>query len=1211
MKGLKIVGFVVGGILVLLVIALALAFTPSVQTWAARKALAGQPGTKFEVTRVAAGMSAADITNVRYEKDGMIVTAKAISAKYTAMDYLTKKRINADAVTIADLEIDLRNAKPAPAPAAPSASADTKAGKSTAPTPSSPSRPAPAASAEKKSPFEGLLKQAQLPFDVRVASLNAKGRALLPGNQVVTFDLKGAGIETGQNGKLEWTIDFADSTANADLRALRAVGQANVHIAADRRIDVAQVETVATPLGPKFTNQQIKLSARAEKPTATGDETYVAEIGLVRGGASEPLVKVNARYLSAAREIAGNWDLAVRTEQLAGLLAGLGLPELAANGAGKFSLKPDSQAVAASGDLQARAAELQKFMPELAAVGAVQLKTSFDGGMADTIARLDRLALEVSGTDGRKFAEVNSLQRITYTLADKRVVLADPKAELARISLQALPLAWAQAFAKGVKIDSGDLSLVLAIEAEPDGSRVRARALEPLALRAVTIRQGEKKVVDQVTLTTRPNIDYSAAKITAQLADLKAVTPAGDSVSGHVSADVTHLSAPAIVFAVQLQARAVSAHKAYVPLDTGPLAAAVNVEGRFEGQTLQVTKATKTVHREGGALLVGLELQQPVRADVKAATFSVPNPGATAARIRLGEVPLAWAEAFVPKSKFAGVLGGATFDVAARSADDLTVTTAEPFAVRGATVTMDGKPLVQALDVSATLSATKRGNALAYDVKKVELKQGNTSLAALSVTGETTLGAKMVLAAKGNFEADVPALMTQPALASFSTLSRGRITAAFDANVGDTIQAKAQLAAKNLVAKQDNRVLGDLEMTVNANVKADGSGTVALPLTLTNAQRKSDVTIDGAFGKAANKPTFLFTGKIASSNFYVDDFQPLAALAPAGEKAPAPSSPAPRGTPPPRPTTPPSGPPPSTRDTVPFWAAVNGKAEVDLKRIVYGKDYVISGVRGTAVITDSKLSLDGLDGKFKENPFKLAGGITFAAQQPKPYTLTASADVSNFDVGEFLRAANPNEKPALDTNATLSAKVNGVGGNVSELGKNAFGKFELSGTQGTMYLLERKGAAGTLVNIGSAVATILGAARGSDTTLALAEIAKLLNAVRFDSVKLQIERGSDLTFKLTSLEVLSPILRMTGSGTVASKSTDDVQNAPMNIVLQLGAKDELGHLLQRVRMLGPTQDEKGYQLMSRTFTVGGTPSKPDSSSLWTILGEAAAGALLR
>jgi hypothetical protein len=136
-----------------------------------------------------------------------------------------------------------------------------------------------------------------------------------------------------------------------------------------------------------------------------------------------------------------------------------------------------------------------------------------------------------------------------------------------------------------------------------------------------------------------------------------------------------------------------------------------------------------------------------------------------------------------------------------------------------------------------------------------------------------------------------------------------------------------------------------------------------------------------------------------------------------------------------------------------------------------------------------------------------------------------------------------------------------------------------------------------LVNIGSAVAGLLGSGiigkpQGSDTALAVSEIAKLLNSVSFDSIKLQIERAPDLSFKLTSLEVLSPILRMTGTGSIASKGTEDIQNAPMNIVLQLGAKNELGFLLQRVNMLGATKDEKGYQIMSRTFNIGGTASKP-------------------
>ena len=69
MKGLKIFAFVVAGIVLLLAIVLALALTPSVQTWAVRKAVAGQPGMDIQVAKVAAGFSAADLEEVNAEME--------------------------------------------------------------------------------------------------------------------------------------------------------------------------------------------------------------------------------------------------------------------------------------------------------------------------------------------------------------------------------------------------------------------------------------------------------------------------------------------------------------------------------------------------------------------------------------------------------------------------------------------------------------------------------------------------------------------------------------------------------------------------------------------------------------------------------------------------------------------------------------------------------------------------------------------------------------------------------------------------------------------------------------------------------------------------------------------------------------------------------------------------------------------------------------
>jgi hypothetical protein len=460
--------------------------------------------------------------------------------------------------------------------------------------------------------------------------------------------------------------------------------------------------------------------------------------------------------------------------------------------------------------------------------------------------------------------------------------------------------------------------------------------------------------------------------------------------------------------------------------------------------------------------------------------------------------------------------------------------------------------------------------------------------------------------------------MAQPALVQFATLARGRITTAFEANVGETTQAKAAISAKNLVAKQDNRALGDLELTLTANVKPDGSGTLTLPLTLTNENRKSDLSINGAFGKAASKETFLFTGKIASNQLVADDFQPLAALAPAGEQPKTPTTPK------------------TTRDAAPFWKAVNGKVELDMKRVLYGKDYVVSGIRGTAVITDSKLSLDGLEGKFKENPFKLATALTFAAQQPKPYSLTGSVNVAGLEIGEILRAANPNEKPALESRVAVVANLNGNGGTVGDLMKNVYGKFDVQGTQGVLRALGKKG--GQTMSAVSSIVGIIGAARGSNTTMALADLTSALAEMRFDNFTMRVERGADLKLKLSALEFISPIMHLMGSGEVKNSNTPagasrppagvlavvpdanagtsaPIQNQPMTIQLQLAAKDQLAHLLNRAGVLSQNMDPKGYFLMTQSFTIGGTPANPDSSQLWKMLGtaaaQAAAGALLK
>ncbi|HVS52573.1 MAG TPA: hypothetical protein VHD62_09470 [Opitutaceae bacterium] len=1182
MKSLKFFSWVAGVVVALLLIAVALAFMPAVQTWAVRRAIAGQPGTTIEIGRIAAGWSSAEITGVRIARADATITAKSATARYSAWDYLAHRRVNVDTADLHDVVIDLR-------PAAPSPSATARP-----PAPISTARP-PASATSPADSFRGLLAEAQLPVDLRVAHLAANGRALLAATQTVEFEINGSDIGTALRGTLDWKADFSDRKNDAPVTAAHAQGTAAVRISSERRIDLVDTTATVSARGQNLPSDELRLAAKAEHTAGTDAETYTLAIDLAHAGATAHLVTLAAHFDAAAHEIAGNWKLSIARDQLAAFLAGVGLPDIAADGAGKFTARPATDNLATSGELQATVSRLEKISPVLGAIGDVRLHTTFDGGVDGKLAHLEQLQLEATGANGQKFAQVDTHQRIAFSLENKRVTLADPKAELARITLQNLPLSWAQPFVKPLAIERGDISLVLAVESDADGSQIRARTVEPLLLRNATIRSGDRPLVEQLTISTRPQVDYSAEKISAQLADLKITLPAGDTLTGTVDADVTKSGPHSIVaFATQLQGKILGALKPYLPLDPGPLALSSQTRGRLDGQTLQIDQSSTTIARDGGPLLASLDLPQHVTVDLAKKTFAAANVSAPIALVRLGEVPLAWAQAFVPNSQFTGSLAGATLELTARGLDELTVNTTAPLALRGVGAILHGQPLAQALDATVDFTATKRGETIDYIVRRFEIKQGGASFLTFAATGRARSGAKLDATAKGNLTLDASALSNQPAAAKFATLARGKITATFDATLADTIQLTAQVGASGLVARASNQPLGDLEFKLKADVKTDGTGAIAAPLTLTNSGRRSDLTIDGKLGRTANE--FSFNGKLSSAQLVVDDFQALAALAPsAPSTASAPAANAPANS---RASNSPA-PVAIKPDAQPFWQGVAGHVDVDLKKIQYGRDYVVEGITGGATISAQRLALENLGGKMKDNAFKVTGAVTFTPKQPQPYTLSGSADVGGLDVGAILRAANPTEKPALETILTLTAKAEGHGATLADLAQNVYGAFDVKGGKGTLRALGRKGETiGTV----SSIVGLLGQARGSDTTVAVGELGRELDEMAFDTLTMHVERAADLTMKFTNVEFLSPSTRLTATGTVAHQPGAALADLPFQFDVKLAGKEHMAQLLNRVGALSGTQDDKGYYPMAVSFPVNGTLNKVNNG-LWKILAQ--------
>ena len=1220
MKAFRIVITIVIVLAALVALAVVVALIPAVQTWAVRKAVASQPGMKLDVGRVAAGFTSADLQNIRLVKDGIVLSATRVTASYSAWDYLLHKRITVDDLTASDLLIDAQSIATAPS-AARSASPNPPTQSST---PSSTEPPAAGASSGNNGqPFDGILNQLQLPFDVQIHRFDIPGRALLPNQQTAGFEIHGSDITPNQRGTIDWKVDLTSAATDASIHALHTTGTATVHITTERRIDLLQVNAVAAVEGKNIPADQIKADLRAEQPAAGGNEGYSANVALVRGNTAEPLVTMAGQYDASAHVIGGVWNVRVRADQLSAILTGLGLPDIAADGSGKFSMKPNAGTGSADGELRSTVSHLERLSPQLAVLGSLDVHIAFNGNLANQVARLEQLAIDATDANGHRLADIRTLQQVGFSLADKHVSFANAQADLAHITIDSLPLVWAQPFAKPLTIDNGTASMVLAVAAEADGSHVRLTTVQPLTLSNVTVENAGQKIADRMTLSVKPQADYASDRLQAQLDDLSVSTPDGDTVTGRLTADITNVSgARRIAFTTDTQAKFVQLLKPYVNIDTGPMTVATKSQGILAGDTLQFAASNTRITDQSGQLVAGIDLQQPLTLNLQDKSIHTPKPEAESLRVTLGQVPLAWAQAFVANSKLDGQVTGGTIGITTRSLDDLSASTTSPISVHGVSVAMNNQPMLRNVDLSADFSATKHGTSLAYEVRRIEAKQGGATLLSLSATGEAKLEAKPAINTKGTLTADLGALAQQPIAASSDSLARGTLDATFDAAIGDAIQAKATVTARDLVAKQGNRSLGTAVLDASATLQPDGSSLIRIPFTLTNGTRKSDLSVDGKLARTGN--TLTFNGTVTSNQLVVDDLQPLAALAPSSN-APATAPTTTRGGSASVAAAPASRPTPTSTSARPgaagssqsatvgspaaqaFWSAVGGKIDLDLKKILYGKDYVISGVRGSADVTPNRLALNSLEGQLKDSPFKANATVDFNAGQPQPYTLTGALNVTGFDVGAFLQARNPNAKPQLETKLTIAAKFDGKGAGPADLAKHVYGVFDVAGSQGVLRILSQK--AGTAINTvagAEGIAQRFGLSLGQNTdevTSALTGLAQKFGELPFDKVTAHAERGPDLNLKVTHLEFISADMRLTGGGVIKNEPGVPVDKQPMQLTLSLGAKGDIAFLLNKVHALSGKKDDEGYEMMSRAFTIGGSASQSESSDFWKSLAQ--------
>lgn len=574
MKTARVVLIGVGGVLLLLLIVLAVAFNSSFQTWAARRALATQPDLHGSVGSVSAGWRQVQVRDLQIQRHGAVLTLPSLETDLPLFSAAVLDRVHITRLVAKGWTLDLTNAAKVTV-------VDTDFGalsESAAKRSNARVRPrdfsllssayaaeAASGSAAAADAFRGLFQELQLPVDFSLDGLELDGEVILPavnGNGPIRARVvvTGGDLAAGREGR--FVVDL--SAAKGDGGALTL--QATVNAAMDTPRSFAQVAAQgdAAVSGTQFPDGvQLHLETSATRSPA--GETYALRVS----GAEKQLATVDAELVSAALRITGTWTLDVQDSDLAPFTLGRPLPAFTALGEGRFETGTQFDEVHASGRFNASADRLDALSAELSAIGPMTVVADFDVLQHGNSLRVERLTADVSAT--APVASVRALQPFEFNLTTAELRVADPAQDLVGVSLSGVPAAWAQPFLGELVLTGGDIRGEFAASAREGGLALRAK--QPLTLTGLSLGDADEPLLRELDLTLNASADYTPQGWQAQVVELsvrhggamllsldaKAGRLAGADqaikITGRWSADLPGwLSQPAIGGQVQLSA---------------------------------------------------------------------------------------------------------------------------------------------------------------------------------------------------------------------------------------------------------------------------------------------------------------------------------------------------------------------------------------------------------------------------------------------------------------------------------------------------------------------------------------------------------------------------------------------------------------------------------------------------------------------------------
>jgi hypothetical protein len=517
-----------GVLAILLAVSVAVAFTSAFQTWAARRALAARPDLTGTVESVSAGLKRVEVRNVRIERNGAVLTLPSATAELPLIDAGLNEKVAIQRLVAKGWVLDLtRAAPPASKPAVKTVSRREFSLLSSA-IAAEPVAPVTMTAAV----FQGIFPRLQLPVDLSVDAVELEGEIILPPMQGqpsahVKVVVTGGGLGAGRQGSFTYELAANSGAGVAPISAHGLRGAITATMDTPRSFTRLATKAEASVSGTQFP-RGVKLNVEAVAAREAAKENYA----LILADGDKQIATLQAGFplernpRAKAGNLEGTWKLNLRNSDLTPFLLGVALPVFEIVGDGGFATDVALAEARTSGKIDATANQLGNFRPELASVGSVRLTAEFGLARRGDVIRVEQLTADLAA--GKPVGSVRALQPFEFN-PKTRELAANPTQDLFALVLQGVPLTWAQPWLEGFTVTGGDLRGEFVASAGNEGLVLRPKS--PLAVDQLSVRQGDRPLLERVDLALTASADYAPQGWQAVISSLTAKSGAAPIVT--------------------------------------------------------------------------------------------------------------------------------------------------------------------------------------------------------------------------------------------------------------------------------------------------------------------------------------------------------------------------------------------------------------------------------------------------------------------------------------------------------------------------------------------------------------------------------------------------------------------------------------------------------------------------------------------------------